>query len=103
MTNPEPCPFCGCQLTPSVAAGGSHTVGWSHPGHPSKESCFYAGVFIGSANIEKWDKRKAPAGAVHMLIENGHPRFFPFPLEGSRPVDFDMINRTLQYYKEQAK
>lgn len=105
MTNPAPCPFCGCALNPVYSGSKTYITGWGHPGRPAKDSCYYAGVFIGIRRIPEWNRRPAAtAGVVHMVIEaDGHPRFQSYPSETSHEVDFDLINRTLQYYREQAK
>lgn len=95
---PSPCPFCGVNLLPVMAANGRDVATWSHPRKVpfSTDDCYYAGHCIGSALVVKWNRRVP----LHMEIVNGHPRFNV--VGTGSPVTEKMVNDTVAYYRSQT-
>ncbi|MGL5736664.1 MAG: hypothetical protein ACRCYS_17510 [Beijerinckiaceae bacterium] len=83
------CPFCGIKLQ-------KHRNGFGHP----VSDCYESGVFIGDKRIHAFNRRSARA-SLFMQLEDGHPVFNQLGL--GRPVDIQLINATLAYYRSNSK
>lgn len=91
----RPCPFCGRHLRRTK-------TGYYHPSvkeqwDDPRGLCFFNGMDIGIKVIERWNRRD---GTLYMEIEDDHPKFNR--AGAGKPVEDDMLNATVQYYRQKA-
>lgn len=91
-----PCPFCGARLRPITSPIDESVVSYGHP----VNDCWVSGWAIGSARIEKWNKRLT---GVYLEMGRAKPVFHNTPEPGYKPADADMLNSIVAYYEEQVK
>lgn len=122
----EPCPHCGCELTPTYGHDKQKVIGFQHP---HNMECFVQGSHIGIALLDRWNRRDylpatgldgtttptpatgqpshaaptvaAPAGLFMTVLPDPNGTLYPvFNTQGEgSSVDLKMVNDTILYYK----
>jgi len=93
---PSPCPFCGHELVPTHSRDGQEVVGYHHRYDHDNPPCLMSGRHIGANLMTQWEGRQH--SELRMDVVDDHP---VFSFHRGRPVEVEMVNATLAYYRNQ--